>query len=211
MTMTTTMTGGTNADADARSSSSSCRSSSSVTARGGEYRRPRTSAAPALAALAGSKGPVTAAATIAAASSPPQASRRGPWRGGTSPPPPPLPPHGIDSSGGAARQGVLPPGTARGRSAATKGECQITLKSRADIFFNLIPPRVSAPQLSPLSLTLSLRTRSCLPPPILHFALPRPSSFFNDAFLRPRDGAAASCVPLPTTIPPTSARTTTRI
>ncbi len=40
--------------------------------------------------------------------------------------------------GGAAlatRRGVLPPGAAWGRSAATKGECQITLKSQADIFW----------------------------------------------------------------------------
>jgi hypothetical protein len=47
---------------------------------------------------------------------------------------PPFPPRVIDSSGGAARRGVLPPGAARGQSAATKGDCQITLKSRADIF-----------------------------------------------------------------------------
>jgi hypothetical protein len=48
---------------------------------------------------------------------------------------PPLPPRAIDSSMGTARRGVLPPGAARGQSAATKGECQITLKSRADIFY----------------------------------------------------------------------------
>jgi hypothetical protein len=48
---------------------------------------------------------------------------------------PPLPPHAIDSSGGAALRGVLLPGAARGQSAATKGECQITLKSQADIFW----------------------------------------------------------------------------
>ncbi len=35
---------------------------------------------------------------------------------------PPLPPRAIDSSGGATRRGVLPPGGARGRSAVTKGE-----------------------------------------------------------------------------------------
>jgi hypothetical protein len=61
--------------------------------------------------------------------------RWGPRRGGASPPPPPLPPRAIDSSGVAAHRGVLPPGAARGRSAATKGECQITLKSRADMFW----------------------------------------------------------------------------
>jgi hypothetical protein len=47
---------------------------------------------------------------------------------------PPFPPRAIDFSGGAARQGVLPPGAARGQSTATKGECQITLMSQANIF-----------------------------------------------------------------------------
>jgi hypothetical protein len=55
---------------------------------------------------------------------------------------------------------------------------------------DLIPSRVSAPRLSPLSLTLSFWTCSYLPPP--HFASPHPSPFFNAAFPRPRDGAAAS-------------------
>jgi hypothetical protein len=32
----------------------------------------------------------------------------------------------------------------------------------------------------------------CFVPPPPHFALPRPSPFLNTAFLRPRDGAAAS-------------------
>ncbi len=48
--------------------------------------------------------------------------RRGPRQGSASPPPPPLPPRAIDSTGGATRQGVLPPGGARGQIAATKGE-----------------------------------------------------------------------------------------
>jgi hypothetical protein len=61
--------------------------------------------------------------------------QRGPRWGGASPPPPPLPPRAIDSSGGAACRGVLPPGAARGQSRATKGECQITHKSQADIFW----------------------------------------------------------------------------
>jgi hypothetical protein len=61
--------------------------------------------------------------------------RRGPRQGSASPPSPPLPPCAIDSSRGAVRRGVLPPGAARGQSAGTKGECQITLKSRADIFW----------------------------------------------------------------------------
>jgi hypothetical protein len=114
VTMTTTTTADADADADARSSSSSCHSSSGATARGGEYRRPRTSAAPALAALAGSKGPATAAMRIAAASSPPQVSAAGTPTGRCFPPSSPSSPRGIDSSGGAARRGVLPPGAARG-------------------------------------------------------------------------------------------------
>ncbi len=45
-------------------------------------------------------------------------------------------------------------------------------------------------RLSPLSLTLSLRTVRTSPPP--HFASSRPSSFFNAAFPTPREGTAAS-------------------
>ena len=120
--MTTTTTADADADADARSSSSSCRSSSSATARGGEYQRPRTYAAPALAMLAGSKGPAMAATMIAVALSPPQASAAGIPAGRRCPPSAPLPPRARDSSRGAARRGVLPPGGVRGQSAATKGE-----------------------------------------------------------------------------------------
>jgi hypothetical protein len=118
VTMTTTMTADANADADAHSSSSSCCSSSccsssGATARGGEYQHPRTSAAPALAALAGSKGPATAAMKIGAALSPPQVSVAGDPTGRRFPPSsPPSPPRdrllrgGSAPGGPAARCGV---------------------------------------------------------------------------------------------------------
>jgi hypothetical protein len=56
---------------------------------------------------------------------------------------------------------------------------------------DLIPPRVPGPELPPLSLALSLWTCLYLPPP---FCLALFFSFFNAAFLRPRNGAKAySC------------------
>jgi hypothetical protein len=106
VTMMTTTTADADADADARSSSSSCRSSSGATARGGEYRRPRTSGAPALAALAGSKGPAMAAMTIAAALSLPQVSAAGTPTGRRFPPfSPPSPPRDRLLRGGGAPGG----------------------------------------------------------------------------------------------------------
>jgi hypothetical protein len=117
--------------------------------------------------------------------------RRGPRQGGASPPPPPLPPHAIDSSGRAMRRGVLLPGGARGQSAATKGSSNHP-KVPSQHILDLIFPRVSALQLPPLSLTLSLWTRSYLPLP--PFCLALFFAFFNPAFPRPRNGAGAySC------------------
>jgi hypothetical protein len=81
-------------------------------ARGGEYRRPRTSAAPALAASAGSKGPATAATTIAAASSPPQVSAAGTPTGRRFPPSSPPSP---------LRDRLLRGGSAPGGPAARRG------------------------------------------------------------------------------------------
>jgi hypothetical protein len=113
VTMTMTMMPDADADADAHSSSSSCRSSSGATARGGEYQRPRTSAVPALAASAGSKGQAMAATTIAAASFPSQVSAAGTPTGQRfSPSSPPSPPRdrllrgGGAPGGPAARRGV---------------------------------------------------------------------------------------------------------
>ncbi len=71
---------------------------------------------------------------------------------------------------------------------------------------DLIPPRVSAPQLPPLSLTISLRTRLYLPPP--HFALPCSSPFLTLHFRDPGTAPGPTHVPPPTTILPKSARTT---
>ena len=147
------------------SSSSSCHSSSGTTARGEEYRRPRTSTAPALAALVGSKGPAMAATTIVAALSLPQASAVGTPAGRCFPPSsPPSPPRdrllrGGDAPGGpAARRGAGPR-----RPRVSSNHPKVPSRHILD----LISPRVSAPQLPPLSLTLSLLNRSYLPPPIL--------------------------------------------
>jgi hypothetical protein len=72
---------------------------------------------------------------------------------------------------------------------------------------DLILPRVSAPQLPPLSLTLSLWTRSYLPPPIL---LPLVLCLFLTLHFQDSGTAPEPThVPPTTTIPPKSARMTT--
>jgi hypothetical protein len=111
--------------------------------------------------------------------------QQGPWWGGASPLPPPV----IDSSGGAARRGVLLPGAARGQSPATKGECQITLKSRADIFWTDLPKSICAAALSPFS--HSIPPDPFLPPPP-PFCLALSFTFFKCCVSETQGRAAAS-------------------
>ena len=119
---------------------------------------------------------------------------------------PPSPPRDRLLWGGGAPGGPAPrqgAGLKRGNQGCVSNHPKVPSRHILD----LIPPRVSASRLSPLSLTLSLWTVRTSPPLILPRLILRLFSTlrFQDPGTVPRPPR----VPLPTKIPPASARTTT--